>query len=248
MYAAVQIIPRSCTRQKELTPSNQHVIPADRIMFLIRPMGEIPVSPSFTRVSGHLCSPNSDGFIRCIWLPRYEETKVHVQRYIKDITYVHHVIHTPTLCATVGQLYADLSAGTQVKIEKASLVLSILASVACLWTSDPSSVVDSNTQGLLWIKATLDVLEHSQRSSNVSIETVQAIIIVAFAICNLEGVSQRYRAMMSTALSISRGLEFHRLDLSRPVGTMQIPKYNNVERETARRVWWYLASTDWYAT
>jgi hypothetical protein len=171
-----------------------------------------------------------------------------MQRYIKDITYLHHVIHTPTLRATVDQLYADLSAGTQVKIEKASLVLSILASVACLWTSDPSSVVDSNHQSLLWIKATLDVLEHSQRSGNVSIETVQAIIIVAFAICNLEGVSQRYRAMMSTALSISRGLELHRLDLSRPLGTLQIPKYNNVERETARRVWWYLASTDWYAT
>jgi hypothetical protein len=176
-----------------------------------------------------------------------------MEKYISDITYIHHVVYPPSLLAVVDQLYADLAGGSHIRPGHASLVLSVLASTTYSWAPEdcginceffPTATI-ANDQAPLWVKATLDMLEHQQRSSSTSIEALQAIIIVSFIICNMEGLSHRYRSMIATALTMARELGLHRLDQKKNAEASGSQKPNIVEAETGRRVWWYLAATDW---
>ncbi|KEF57996.1 uncharacterized protein A1O9_05919 [Exophiala aquamarina CBS 119918] len=63
-------------------------------------------------------------------------------------------------------------------------------------------------------------------------------------VCNLEGVSQRYRTMLSTALTLGRELGLHRLNESEQNLPSNVGASNQVEAEIGRRVWWYLIATE----
>ena len=98
---------------------------------------------------------------------------------------------------------------------------------------------------VLWLRMALDVLEHVRRTASASLETVQAGIIIVFLIYHIEGFSPKVRAIVYATLSVAKDLGMHRTDDPSflPAETSQI---EIVEREMMRRVWWHLASTDWY--
>jgi hypothetical protein len=75
------------------------------------------------------------------------------------------------------------------------------------------------------------------------LEMIQGIIILSFVVANFEGVSMRYRSLISTALLLSREMKLHRLDAA-----LHTSGADAVRIEMCRRVWWYLVATDWYVT
>ncbi|KAH0840559.1 hypothetical protein FOPE_05750 [Fonsecaea pedrosoi] len=135
--------------------------------------------------------------VKCIWLPRHGEASVFVDKYIRDITYVHHVIHSASLRKLMDDIYHDLDMRRPLHRGHVALLLSIIASATFLWTTcdNPDlyhSVDDARNQAASWVTATLDMLDYSRRTTNGSIEDVQALIIVSFLVCNMEGTSIRY--------------------------------------------------------
>lgn len=58
----------------------------------------------------------------------------------------------------------------------------------------------------------------------------------------MEGVSLRYRSLISTGVLLSRELGLHRIDHESNEANA-----NTIQAEVGRRVWWYLIATDWYA-
>ncbi|OAP64700.1 hypothetical protein AYL99_00672 [Fonsecaea erecta] len=168
-----------------------------------------------------------------------------VDKYLRDLTYIHHVIHSPSLRKLVDDIYHDLDQHISPKHSHVALLLSVVASATFVWTlqDDPNlyrSVEDTRQQATSWVTAVLDVLDHSRRTMNGSIEDVQALVIVSFLVCNMEGTSLRYYDLVSTATTIARQLSLHRIDL-----LSCRPQSDSVRAEVGRRVWWYLAALDW---
>lgn len=197
-------------------------------------------------------SPSSPGEItKCIWLPDYEEANSLVQKYLSDITYIHHVVHSPTVRKVVDETYEDFSKGVSPKVGHIALLLSIIASATYSWTTLDSNKVfltvgDADRQCPSWIKAALDVLEYSRQTTSGAIEDIQATIIVSFVVTNLEGVSPRYRNLISSAITLGREILLHRIDHLSNSGLLVISPTDSVRAEIGRRVWWYLTATDWF--
>lgn len=174
-----------------------------------------------------------------------------VESYIKEITYILPVVTATSLRLAVEGLYSNLARAGYTSHGNVSLVLAVLASATYFWTSGEdelslfSTVEAVNQQSLVWVKATLDVVDNSRDRGSLSIEILQAIIIVSMVVCNLEGVSQRYRTMLSTALTLGRELGLHRLNESEQNFPSNVRASNQAEAEIGRRVWWYLIATDW---
>lgn len=101
--------------------------------------------------------------------------------------------------------------------------------------------------GVFWLRTALDVLEHVRRSAPASVETVQAAIIMTFLIYHIEGSSPKIRALMATTLTTAKDLGMHRID-DPATSRAEQTQAEVIDKEIKRRIWWHLASTDWYAT
>ena len=173
-----------------------------------------------------------------------------MEKYLREITHIHHVVHLPSIRILLDAVYDDLSQ-SHIKPGHVALVLSILASAAYSWNiRDPdnifSTVEEAESRSASWVKATLDVLEYSSRTTSGALEDVQTIIIISFVVCSLEGMSSRYRNLISTTISSARELLLHRIGHPSNSAMMVPPPTDSVQAEIGRRVWWYLVITDWY--
>jgi hypothetical protein len=189
---------------------------------------------------------------KCVWLPLYEESKQIVDKYLTDITFLHHVVHIPSVRSLVDELYQNLSTQSPVKVGQVSLLLAILASTAFFWTERDMhrpvflSVMKANELSKRWMATSLEVLEYSRFTSSESLEDVQALIIVGFLVCNIVGITSQARYLFSTAISVAWQLSLHRID-HKYNAELNFPRPDSVRAEIGRRVWWYLVATDWYA-
>jgi hypothetical protein len=187
---------------------------------------------------------------KCIWLPLYEEALVISEKYITDITCLHHVVHKPSLRALVEKLYEDLRESRPVEIGQVSLLLAILASTTAFWTEHDMqneiflSVEEANGQSIPWMKLALEVIEYSRLKHTESLEDVQAMIILVFVTTNLVGIAAQARYIVSMAISVARELSLHRID--HPYNdNLNVPPRDSARAEISRRVWWYIVATDW---
>ncbi|KAJ5094249.1 hypothetical protein N7456_010110 [Penicillium angulare] len=187
---------------------------------------------------------------RCIWLPFHNEARQIINKYLTDITYIHHVVHSPTVLSVIDELYNHLSENGDVNLGHVSLLLAILASTTFFWTERDMnlplfpSVEQANQQASVWLQASLDVQEFSRRRGMDCLEDVQAMIIIGFLIANLVGIAPQAWYVFSSAISVARRLSLHRIDHPHN-GNINVPHPNSVQAEIGRRVWWYLAATDW---
>jgi hypothetical protein len=184
---------------------------------------------------------------RCVWLPQYHEAKILLEKFIQDIDHVHHVVHTPSLPSILDEVYACLNQQNQVKPGNMILLLGIFASCTHSWERRdcerglfPTSV-EANRQSPLWVKAIEDVLDIAHRTTGVSIEGIQGIIIASFVVGNSEGFSRRCKSLYNMALLLARELELHCLDHPSNANLA-----NSAQAEIGRRVWWYLVASDWF--
>ena len=215
-------------------------------MFKIRSIQHIDEAPPYINQNALLSSTSSE-LLRCIWLPQYHEAKVLLQKFMEDIDPLFHVVHTPSLPAILDQVYAWSNQQGQVKPGNMILLLSIFASCTHSWVQRDcerglfSTPAEANSQSPLWIKATEDVLDIAHRTTSVSIEGVQGIIVLSFVLADFEGFFRRCRSLYNMAFMLARELGLHFLDHPSNANLA-----DSVQTEIGRRVWWYLAASDWF--
>jgi hypothetical protein len=228
------------------TVNRNHVqVPSCNIMLKIRPIGEITDAQPYIH-SNDVFSTTSLEPSRCIWLPEYSEVQVLLTKYLSDVEHFHHVVHIPTLPSILQEVYIGLNQQRHVKPGHIILLLGVLASATHCWVESDcnrglfSTALEANNQALHWVKATENVLEVAHRTTKVSIEGIQGIIIVSFVLANIEGFSRRCRSLYSMTLFLARDIGLHRID-----HPAEADAANTAEAEIGRRVWWYLCATDW---
>jgi hypothetical protein len=230
-----------CVSMSRSFPDTTH---ADELVLKIGRIQTLSEAPTY--------ASQPDKPVPCIWLPYHAEAKILVDSYIEELDYIQHIMHQPSLPATIDAVYRQIDKLEPVHPGRLVLLLSIIASATHVWvprvdsSSEHSlflSAAQANAQTPLWIRATHNVLHATQYIGTPTLEMIQGIIILSFVVANLEGVSMRYRSLISTALLLSREMNLHRLDASPNTAGA-----DGVQIETSRRVWWYLVATDWYVT
>jgi Fungal specific transcription factor domain len=190
------------------------------------------------------------GLAKPVWLPTQREAVQLFANYAKNIDYLQHVLHAPSVRVLLDEVYMHLAERQPVESSHVALLLSIFASTAYYWTSRNDrdllflTLQDANQASLLWSKAALDVLEHSRRTTSGSIEDIQATVILSFLVFNLEGFSAISRSLMSTALIIARDLSLYKVDAHHHERQGHYQD-DSIEIEVKRRVWWHIVATDW---
>ncbi|KAI4702970.1 hypothetical protein J4E81_001843 [Alternaria sp. BMP 2799] len=214
----------------------------NHITFKIGQIRTIPSTLSYTTQLGRLTS--------CIWLPLKEEAMILLDIYITELNYIQHVTHTPSLPAVLDEIYRSIESVEPVHPSKIVLLLSIIAHTTHVWSVPDGlnrerplfiSSTQARSQTPIWIKATYTVLETLQEGFLMALEAIQGIIILSYVLCNIEGVSLRYRSLISTGLLLCREMGLHRIDHESNADAAQ-----TLKAEIGRRVWWYLTATDWY--
>ncbi|KAL1796405.1 hypothetical protein ACET3X_004945 [Alternaria dauci] len=213
----------------------------DELDFNIGKIRSIPQAPAYTIRNGRLAP--------CIWLPTQEEAMKLLDYYVTELNYIQHVTHYPSLAATFDEVYRQIESFEPVQSGKVVLLLGIIAHTTYAWTAPKNfeserplflSSSQARSQTPIWIKAAYTALNASQEGSALVIETIQGLIVLSYVICSIEGVSLRYRCLISTGLLFGRELGLHRSDHesnATMAGTLKV--------EIGRRVWWYLTATDW---
>ncbi|KAK3361301.1 hypothetical protein B0T24DRAFT_539615, partial [Lasiosphaeria ovina] len=198
---------------------------------------------------------------RPIWLPSREHALALLDDYLDAASSPHgllNVVHVPWLRAVVTDFYArpfqELGqSGSEVYTTTchAALILGVAATAAFFWEEPRAG--ESGTRHpfesrghaehflRLWRKAAWDLLDQARRAATAiaggSLVEVQAVLVLADLIYNMEGCSTLFRQFHSTALAVAREAKLHLVDSATADCAML--------REIKRRVWWYIASTDW---
>ncbi|KEQ74807.1 hypothetical protein M436DRAFT_62249 [Aureobasidium namibiae CBS 147.97] len=182
--------------------------------------------------------------IRRICLPERKEAHILFQSFAKSLGSWYHIYHRQTVETLLDKTYYQIACGQVPSLSHIALLLSIFASGAYFQTSaawpecvfsDPQT---ANQISLCWKQNTLDILDFIQRATTptVCIE----LRFIAFIILNLEGLSKKYWVLHTTSITLARDLSLHVLDHpARPK-----PK-DVIENEVKRRIWSFLATTDW---
>lgn len=187
---------------------------------------------------------------RCVWLPLQTETRQIVEKYLVDISFIHHVVHPPTVYALVEQLYRAIDDNRPVALGHVTLLLAILASTTFFWTERDLrrpvfySAEQANGQTVAWMRTALEVLEYSRHKGTDSLEDIQSLIIVSFLLTNFVGITSQVRHLYTTATNLANSLRLHRIDHPKSGAPGFAP--DSARAEIGRRVWWYLVATDWY--
>ncbi|KAG6353761.1 hypothetical protein INS49_005239 [Diaporthe citri] len=155
-------------------------------------------------------------------------------------------IHYPTAQATIAKMYTQLRQGEKVNLASVAFVLSFCAATAFFWDQEfPcgfSFLSEENAAAYsqVWRASAFDLLDQSQRAALNSLDAIIGRLILADLIYNMEGTSSRFRYIQSGARAAAYEMGLHLIDL---------PGHEDgdtsIYREMKRRVWWYLASTDW---
>ncbi|KAH7217716.1 hypothetical protein DER44DRAFT_754779 [Fusarium oxysporum] len=189
---------------------------------------------------------------RHIQLPPKWETMRLFQVYFQYLGHVQNIIYEPHARILINEAYdqiVNISATTAP--QGLALILSVIALATILEPVDGNltSGIPILKQRLVlfaaYIRMAMDCLEQHRRRADHTLENVQALILLSFGIHHTETFSPRYRVLLAEAIAVSHSLGLHVVDRV-PVrrGHSKVDG-DPVTQEIKRRVWWYLAATDW---
>ncbi|KAF2450144.1 hypothetical protein P171DRAFT_402372 [Karstenula rhodostoma CBS 690.94] len=181
------------------------------------------------------------------WLPEYSEAKILLEKFSRDVEHVYHIVLTQTLPLVLERTYLALSQQIQVKSGDMILVLSIFAAAMHSWNDEDcrtrglfTTCAEPHRRSALWVKATEDLLDIAHRTTQISLEGIQGIVVITFVAASYKGFSRRCWLLMNNALALAREIGLHCID-----HPSNADSANTAEAEVKRRVWWYLVASDW---
>lgn len=171
-----------------------------------------------------------------------------LDHYADKVAWIDHLLHTPTVRTHLmnAYAYADSSSDVQQNSGQLSLLCTVLGQSAYFWTPDLQMPEDDAT------KLASQLLHLAQRalldanfSKRPTLETIQATaLIMYYLLPNARGAVD-YVSLLATAASWARKLGIHRVDSLKEKARREVEGCDYVELELKRRIWWFLASSDW---
>ena len=186
-----------------------------------------------------------------VTLPDKEEALALLSHYARLASHMHYVVYMPTVRIMLDQVYDRMDNDQPCEHGHVALLLSMFAT-SNIWTHENgiacifSSMVEATQCSTTWAEAAVAVLEHVYNSGFSSLEQVQASVILGFAMLTKEGLSARLRWLNHAATIAARDLSLHVLDGEKEKARRAKCPEDEIQLEMKRRLWWHLASSDWY--
>ena len=225
------------------------LVHADRITYGIRTIEQIIANANVPSTGGY--SNGSLALHRHTWLPQEHHALALYDEYVVSWGTIYHILHFPTARQLIKDVYTRLGRGQTADSSHVALIFSICATGAYFWhaavSNDEvmfSSESEAERASLIWRKWAMDLLENNRRTRYGTIEDLQASILIAHLLSNVEGFSSRVLSVISTSLSLARDLELQVIDSPRSRKRKE-ESCGQILMQTKRRLWWYVASTDW---
>ena len=187
-----------------------------------------------------------------ITLPDKDEALALLGHYARLASHMHYVIYMPTVRIILDQVYDRMDNDEPCEHGHVALLLSMFATTSNIWTHENGiacifgSMVEANQCSTIWAEAAVAVLEQVHNSGSNSLEQVQASVILGFAMLTKEGLSARSRWLNNAATIAARDLSLHVLDGEKEKARRAKSPEDEIQLEMKRRLWWHLASSDWY--
>lgn len=179
-----------------------------------------------------------------ITLPSKATAELLFNHYAKNLNWVYHIIHVPTTRQQLFGIYASLEARQKPSSSHLALVATILA-VAVYFRSTllGTAALREQEKGSCtrWSFLAQRALSEANHLTSPSLESLQTTIIMTQFLPNY-GQNTSFTA---THVHTAHMLQLHRVDSIRNRRLREETGYDAVELEVKRRIWWYIAGTDW---
>ncbi|KAF2171558.1 hypothetical protein M409DRAFT_18671 [Zasmidium cellare ATCC 36951] len=172
-----------------------------------------------------------------------------IDLYEEKLESAQQVMHIPTVRAKVQLLY-EQSRGPRPGSQQGliALLLAMSAHIG-FWDTYQRNGLFQDVElaakvSTVLAQQAMDAMNYARDSTTATMEAVQAATLLVFLEYHMEGFSMRLRLLQSTALAMARELRLHMIDAvqSKPIDLDQAAV---IEIETGRKLWWYIACTDW---
>nr|POF18606.1 putative transcription factor lepb [Quercus suber] len=190
---------------------------------------------------------------RQIAIPPREVALAYENWYKYNLDALIPVLHMPNMQGMAETTYRQLYLDKPCKIGSIALMLAVYAS-ADLWgvrRVATSRTSDRHTEmSAILAKNALCAVEHARMSSQITIESLQATILLMFYLSHLEGWTSRARLLHSSAVTMARDLGLHKIDAANnrsttTTMTTTVSQAQIIEAEIGRRIWWHITCSDW---
>lgn len=157
-----------------------------------------------------------------------------------------HIIHVPTVRKNFHNLYSDIE--NQQKPNYAHLALITTLFTLSVYFCASSSYLNSHKKTDIhqWASVARDALSAAECLAKPTLETLQSICLLAHHIIPNVGSISAIRILTATILHLARTLSIHLIDSLSNKKLREVGGVDWAEVEVKRRVWWHIASTDWY--
>jgi hypothetical protein len=194
--------------------------------------------------AGRTHPSESPNHTRNFWIPPRADAIELLKNYDTKVSHVHNVVYMPFVYTLLDDTYDQLASNQQPLPAHIALLLSILASSVRGVVNSVSDLVEAARSAKMWTRYALELLEYSRQITSPSLEDIQASIIISFLTYNIEGSPVSSHVLWGTTILMARELRLHRVDASGDCTSSQT-RNEIIQLEIKRRVWWYLASSDW---
>lgn len=177
-------------------------------------------------------------------LPSKATAELLFNHYANNLNWVYHIIHVPTTRQQLLGIYASLEACRKPTSSHLALVATTLA-VAVYFRSKllETAAVSEQEKGscMKWSLLAQRALSEANHLTSPSLESLQATIIMTQFLPNY-GQNTSFTATLTHTAHM---LQLHKVDSVRNRKLREETGYDAVELEVKRRIWWYIAGTDW---
>jgi hypothetical protein len=177
-------------------------------------------------------------------LPGKATAELLFNHYAKNLNWIYHIIHVPTTRKQLLGIYASLEAGRKPTSSHLALIATILAVAVYFRSNLPdAAAVRENEKGSCtkWSLLAQRALLEANHLTSPSLESLQTTIIITQFLPNY-GQNTSFTATLTHTAHM---LQLHKVDSVRNRKLRDETGYDAVELEVKRRIWWYIAGTDW---
>lgn len=89
-------------------------------------------------------------------------------------------------------------------------------------------------------------LAEARHLDNPTVESIQAVLLLASSLLLNMGAMTAFRLLLTAMFMSAQVLLIHQIDSPKNQRLRQNMSYDRVELEIKRRIWWHIASSDWY--
>ena len=183
-------------------------------------------------------------------LPSRAQGTILLDYFFDHVNWIYHIIHKPTVRRLFDSLYTSIELGRIPDYGHLSLITTLFA-LSAYFCGPKSGLYFKSTEAMThsrrWTLLAQEALSAANCLTDPTVETLQSLILMAAHMMANIGAIATLRTLSATIMHTARTMSLHTLDTPRNKKLRENTTVNHLDLEVKRRLWWHIASTDWYA-